>query len=378
MYWKEAQKTVSVERYHRVHCGAVSSKFVPPPITSKVSFNRYQLLLSIGRNLAMGTAKKTLIGALAAGRSSLLQHLVDNTISPLRLSSEVGDLGDSALTSLSHDIGVGISGLHMESMGYTWRANGKEVFAAGDRIPDYVWDTATPGGGLVVSEAKGATSIKSNFNATDARACDGMFGQVIPRIGKFVGSEQILAGYAFGVCATGGKDAVTAAYEAMDFTGGIVSSPTPPSDMPSTEILRQHFAGVFRLLGLSREEAAEQLLEGEVRFEVISGDRQQFVIPKFDRYARLRPVAFEGVMFPALNIDVAERALELMLIGSDTSEHSRVSWPRYPFMQEKLPSGILAVAPDGLALVSTKRNNGYGGAARELVRWRPSIGFVSD
>src|SRR3712207_4181307 len=100
MSWTKAKKSVSVERHHRVHCASVSASFVAPPISNTVEFDRYQLLLSIGRNLAMSTASKALIKSLAAGRSPLLKHLVDNTSSPLRLSAEVADLGDAALTNL--------------------------------------------------------------------------------------------------------------------------------------------------------------------------------------------------------------------------------------------------------------------------------------
>lgn len=64
----------------------------------------------MGRSLALRTASRSLIKALATGRSPLLKTLVDNTTAPLELSHEVADLGDAALTSLSHDIGVGVSG----------------------------------------------------------------------------------------------------------------------------------------------------------------------------------------------------------------------------------------------------------------------------
>ncbi|WP_155276367.1 MULTISPECIES: hypothetical protein [Sphingobium] len=370
--WTKAKKTVPVERHHRVHCAAVSSSFVAPSIASKVEFDRYQLLLSIGRNLAMGTASRELIKALAAGRSPLLKHLVDNTTSPLRLSTEVADIGDTPLTNLSHDIGVGVSGLYMEAMGYTWRANGKEVFAFGDRIPDYVWDTATPGGGVVLSEAKGATSVKSDFNAVDARARDGMFGQVMPRIGDYVGAEQILAGYAFGVCATGGMDARTAVYEAMDFTGGIATPPTLPAGTPSVEILRSHFAGVMRLLGLADGQIVENLLEGQLSFAVYGDDRQQFVVPETGPHGPVRRVTFDTVTITALSMKVAARALDLLLFTGDDPDQGRVPWPRFPFMWDALPRGVLAVAPDGLALVSRF------GRSWPNVRWFPKKGFVQD
>ena len=94
MSWTKAKKTVGVERHHRVHCAAVSPVFVAPPLPSNVAFDRYQLLLSIGRNLAMTMASPALIKLLAAGRSPLFKHLVDNGTAPLQLSAEVADLGD--------------------------------------------------------------------------------------------------------------------------------------------------------------------------------------------------------------------------------------------------------------------------------------------
>jgi hypothetical protein len=372
MNWTKTKKSVPVARHHRVHCAAVSPSFIAPPIAPIVEFDRYQLLLSIGRNLAMGTASKALIKSLAAGRSSLLKHLVDNGTSPFRLSREVADLGDASLTSLSHDIGVGVSGLYMESMGYTWRANGKEVFARDKRIPDYVWDTATSGGGVVLSEAKGATSVKSDFNAVDGRARDGMFLQVMPRIGEHVGGEEILAGYAFGVCAAGGQDARTAAYEALNFTSGLSTAATPPGDTASVEILRSHFGGVMRMLGLADDAAVEQLLEGDVSFAVYGDAQQQFVVPEFSRFAPVRPVTFDTVTVPALSKKVASRALDLLLFTGDVRKGGRVFWPRYPYVQERLPRGVLAVAPDGLALISRFRR------WRPNLRWLPQKGFIPD
>lgn len=201
----------------------MGSGFVAPPISDGVDFDRYQLLLSIGRSLAMRTASRTVVKALADGRSPLLKHLLGDGDAPFQLSHEVADLGDAALTSLSHAIGVGVSGLHMQSMGYVWRANGRELLPAGGRIPDYIWDTGVPGTGVVASEAKGATSTRADFDAVDARARDGFFGQVVPRVGETTfDGDLIVAGYAFGVFAAGGEEARTAVYETMGPYGGTV------------------------------------------------------------------------------------------------------------------------------------------------------------
>ena len=330
--------------------------------------------LMLGRNLAMKMASLALIKSLAAGRSPLLKHLVDNGTAPLQLSAEVADLGDSALTSLSHDIGVGVSGLHMEAMGFVWRANGKEVLPSGGRFADYAWDTGTPGGGVVLSEAKGATSVKSDFDAVDARARDGMFGQVIPHIGtKTIAGDDILGGYAFGVFAAGGQDARTAAYEAMDFTGGLATALTPPGGTPSLSILESHFAGVMRLLGIDGERAAIDLIEGRVPFAIYGDDRDQFVAPVARYGSPYTPVAFDSATLPALSLEVAARALELRLGLDGVRLGSRTEWPRFRAGRKELPDGVLALAPDGLALV-TRFNR-----RREWdLRWKPGMGFTPD
>jgi hypothetical protein len=369
--WTKAKKTVAVERHHRVHCGTVSPVFVAPPLAPHVAFDRYQLLLSIGRNLAMRTASKPLIKSLAAGRSALLKHLIDNSSAPLQLSAEVADLGDTALSNLSHDIGVGVSGLHMEAMGFVWRANGKEVLPPGGRFADYAWDTGASSGGVVLSEAKGATSVKSDFDAVDARARDGMFGQVIPHIGDITSDgDDIVGGYAFGVFAAGGQDARTAAYEAMDFTGGLPTSPSVPGGTPSISILKSHFAGVMRLLGLDGDQADVDLLEGQVSFAIYGDDREQFVVPAIWFESPYRPITFDTATLPALSMKVAQRALDLRLGLAEVRD--RTDWPRFRFARETLPRGVLAIAPDGLALVSRFGRRGPN------VRWKPQIGFLPE
>ena len=74
-----------------------------------------------------------------------------------------------------------------------------------------------------------------------------MFGQVEPHIGtKTLDGLDVVSGYSFGVCAGGGKDACTAAYEALDFTGASLSA---PGGAPSPSILQSHFGGVFGYSG---------------------------------------------------------------------------------------------------------------------------------
>lgn len=381
MNWTYGRKTVEIARHHRVHCASVAPGFVAPSISDEVEFDRYDLLLSIGRSLAMRTASVKLVKALAAGRSPLLKHLVDNHDATFQLSSEVADLGDAALTSLSHDIGVGVSGLHMESMDYVWRANGRELMTPGGRIPDYVWDTGRPNAGVVVSEAKGATTLRADFDAVDARAREGFFGQVLPRVGETtVEGDLVVAGYAFGVFAAGGQDARTAAYETMDFAAG---PPDRPGGTPSVSILRSHFAGVMRLLGIEDDgDDYDALVEGRMSFAVFGDERQQFVVPEREPFGRLRSVRLDSMSIPALSLEVAARALEL-LFGDGPSRDGRITWPRYPFRPERLPRGVLALASDGLALVSRfgrlggrDGRRGPGGPGVSL-RWKPGAGFSS-
>ena len=350
MNWSKGTKSIAIARHHRVLCSSVSAGFVAPTITPQIVFNRYDLLLSIGRNLAMRTASRTMIKALAAGRAPLLKHLVDNTNAPFRLSSKLADLGDAALAYLSHDIGVGVAGLHMEAMGYVWRANGKEILPSGERFPDYVWDTGVANGGVVLSEAKGATSVRSSFGTVDIRARDGIFDQVIPRIGKTtIQGDDILAGYAFGVFAAGGQDAKTAAYETKYYTG---ATPSDPGDRPSAAILQSHFAGIMRLLGLDDKRSSSDLLEGRISFAVFGDDDQKFVVPEQDVHGRPRPLRFDNSIYFALSLDVAVRALRMRFAFGDEGREKLERWPRFPARPEVLPRGVLALAPDGLALVS--------------------------
>jgi hypothetical protein len=261
----------------------------------------------------------------------------------------------------------------MEAMGFVWRANGKEVLPPGGRFADYVWDTGVPSGGVVLSEAKGATSVKSDFDAVDARARDGMFGQVIPHIGDITtDGDDIVGGYAFGVFAAGGQDARTAAYQAMDFTGGLRTSPRVPGGTPSISILRSHFAGVMRLLGLDGDQADIDLLEGQVSFAIYGDEREQFVVPEFRPHSRYRPITFDTATLPALSIKVAALALDLRFGLAGLRDRVLTEWPRFRFELKDLPRGVLAIAPDGLALVSR-----FGRPGRN-VRWAPQIGFVPE
>ncbi len=366
--WTRGRKTVAVSRHHRVHCPAAAPSFVPPELPDGVEFDRYDLILSIGRNLAMKVASRSLIRALAAGRSPLLKHLVDNIDAPLRLSGEVASLGDAALTSLSHDIGVGVAGLHMEAMGFVWRANGKEVLSQGERYPDYVWDSGVAGGGVVLSEAKGSAAIGGTFNGVEARARDGMFEQVEPRIGtKTMDYQDIVSGYAFGIFAAGGEDCRTAAYEAMNFAG---SPRSGPGTSPSPAILQSHFGGVLRLLGIDDDdENAAELLEGQVRFSVYGDEVNQFVVPAATRSSSISPMMFDPSTFPALSLPVAARALNLRFGIPDASREKASRWPRFERRREKLPRGVLAIAPDGLALVGPRWRQW------PPVVWKPGDGF---
>jgi hypothetical protein len=298
--------------------------------------------------------------------------MLDNADAPFRLSQEVRDLNDAALSSLSHDIGVGVSDLHMESMGFVWRANGKEALVTGMRFPDYVWDTGVTGGGVVLSVAKGATAVESSIGAVDARARNGMFDQVEPRIGtKTLDDLNVVSGYSFGVCAAGGKDACTAAYEAMDFTG---ASPSAPGGAPSPSILQSHFGGVFRLLGLDSKDAEADLVEGRMQFATYGDGTMLFLVPELQmpsgRPGPVRSIMFDPATMPALEARVAASALNLRFGVEAASPDKRLEFPRFKPQPEHLPSGVLALAPDGLAVVSTRRRTDL------RLAWRPGDGFV--
>ncbi|WP_298089945.1 hypothetical protein [uncultured Sphingomonas sp.] len=70
---------------------------------------------------------------------------------------------------------------------------------------------------------------------------------------------------------------------------------------------------------------------------------------------------------------MAARALELHLGLDGVRLGSRTRWPRFRAGRKELPAGVLALAPDGLALV-TRFNR-----RREWDhRWKPGMGLTPD
>jgi hypothetical protein len=192
-----------------------------------------------------------------------------------------------------------------------------------------------------------------------------MFDQVEPRIGtKTLDGLDVVSGYSFGVYAAGGKDACTAAYEAMDFVG---APPSAPGGAPSPSILQSHFGGVFRLLGLDSKDAEADLAEGRMQFATYGDGSMLFLVPELQMPSgRLGPVR----SMPALEARVASNALDLRFGVEGASPDRRLEFPRFKPRPEHLPSGVLALAPDGLAIVSTRRRTHL------RLSWKPGDGFV--
>ncbi|WP_374295655.1 hypothetical protein [Sphingomonas sp.] len=85
------------------------------------------------------------------------------------------------------------------------------------------------------------------------------------------------------------------------------------------------------------------------------------------------PVAFDSATLPALRWEVAARALELHLGLDGVCLGSRTKWPRFRAGRKELPDGVLALAPDGLALVTR-----FNRRCEWDLRWKPGMRSTPD
>jgi len=363
---------------HQNQAPPITTSFAPPVAAKALAFTPSELAMSIGRNLALTGAPATLVNALGSGATKTVEALVDEVGSAFSLTVDVDHLGDAALNHVAHNVGVGVSGIYMERLGYFWRANGKEVLARvkGQGMPDYVWSTGLPSGAVVLSEAKGAAASGAVLKALDSRAEAGFSSQVRPWLTKTLTTgEPVVWGYGIGTHAAGGASSSTLVVyepELVRANGiGTIDSAIP-GPVPKV-VLREHISSLFRLAG--SDDLAGDCRRGSherdrsVRLiRLVAGGREfvrgfdtEFDLPWF-LWGRAWPLRYLSL---AIEISAASRYLKLVEDGFLRGEGLHEA---RGLLTEPQDSDGLFLARDGLAFVETA-------SSADLVTWVPGRGF---
>lgn len=382
--WIATSKAVTLSG-HEQHSPSLAG-YKPPPPCKTLVFTPADLALSIGRNLALSTAPQSIVTGQGLGALRAIRDFVDEVGSDFGLTPDVDHLGDVALTQTAHHLGVGVSGLYMEGLGYLWRANGKEVLAKvkGQGMPDYVWSTGSVSGDVVLSEAKGAAASKALFKDLDDRAKKGFADQVRPWIGgSLKGGGTIVWGYGIGTHAAGGTSpARLVVHEPEPVLAALPRSsgggPGVGAQVAPKAVLSDHIASLFLLAGSQGLANAFRGGEGRrdretTKFAVLVARGRRFVLalePRMDVWWPW-PLAWlsrdgRHLRFAmAIEMDAAARYLRLLdgevLRGEGLLDVSDL-------LTEPQSGDAFAVAADGLALLEEAALEGE-------VEWVRGVGF---
>lgn len=207
--WQTTSKTIAnitVSRRGRV----TQLGHAPPAPPTALQIHPQALALAIASCSALARTSQAVIAGLTLSKLAILEVLVDDILPAVGVTSDYRRLVDFNRTTLSGDLGAGVTHLVMQSMGYGLRDLAKPYVSRG-RAGDLLYTVATGGPGVVMAEAKGQIGVVTPA-AVQRSAETGYDGQVDRHVGARSSIGRILHGYAVavGTIPAGGRRTIDA------------------------------------------------------------------------------------------------------------------------------------------------------------------------
>jgi hypothetical protein len=231
MAWRPPRKSISdtIIFQEPSASGSATNRVTAP---EEITFEWDDLVLSLARTTTLATPieglsqeeRREFALTLAEGAAGRIDLVVEKGNPEFCFSNRLALLADNLRTSVAGEVGAAIADLTMESMGFHWRANGREVgfvVPAGvkkkdKRLPDFVYDPGAAGGfaagQIAAVEAKGTLAKLGGRRASVSRLAKAAFhGQVAKYLGGRASGCEIAAGFAVAYGSVPGSNASTLA-----------------------------------------------------------------------------------------------------------------------------------------------------------------------
>lgn len=219
----------------------------PDSNTRTVRFSVLELCKSIARCNALTSANHSLLNAMTAANLVIFRHIIDGHYG-FKLTPEVLSFGDMKGNVIAHDLGVGISDLYMESLGFYWRSTAAELLKGRGKKADYLYAHHLSSSDLALMESKG--SLKAQKNTFKKKVEGGFNKQIQPHLKKKIDGKSISSGYAIGTLSRVSQEAEILIYRTSWSTPPTTSYPAYGSEI-SRKVAFSNYESCFRLMGIS-------------------------------------------------------------------------------------------------------------------------------
>jgi hypothetical protein len=374
--WHPIGKTSNVKWQETRAWADQTHRYRPPAIQSPAWITRDDLYLSIGRMLALASARRPLVRGLQLNARRMIDLLVDSRPQTLTAMTDIGDLADQGLVQFAHDMAVGVAAICMNDAGFIWLDHAKQLLPGSKRRPDYVWSAGQPNGGVVLSEVKGMASSKP-FGSLRSRTERAYKEQIRDWAADHtLSGAPILGGYAIGVHIPAGRPSGIAVLRSQPLSASS-DSDSPGRIGPPLTLARGHYRAALTLIGATS--VANQLLPrprlqrlspGQ-SLDLVVADGQPFVMLHDEAPAPRPALAYEAFQFARAlaqgevethsEDEAYDVGLSIEFPDKLPIEPSipLVEPPRFADLYRSIAKGrgrsaIVAFAPDGLALLDRR------------------------
>lgn len=273
---------------HSAPTSLAPPNFTIPNVPEDIEFTIPKLCASIVRCGHCSTASQEILKAQAKATEAFLKIFVCSKSKDFSILSTAETLIDAHLSSIAHDIGVGVAHLYMEEMGYSWKASGAEVLSGKKKKPDYIYDNGSASHNVVAMESKGSVARKIYQKTVFNRAEKGYINQISPWLGKRTShGSRIAHGYAIGTWSPLGKNTAKVGVHETSWPGNTKNKRLFDEEKLAhldTGVALSNYISNFDLLGSTVLTSQLQLFQEYKKRQFETFETEEFLeIPILDR-----------------------------------------------------------------------------------------------
>lgn len=295
MAWLKTRKSMPISglKSATLPSGGVTSPSFPlPRLPKDIAFNPLEFFLAVGLGVTRHKAPSRVSISMALASCVVMSQYVKNRGTSFKLSKTIEQINETKINAIGHDLGVAVTMLTMQKMGYRWSAIAEDLIKVpvGEKCPDFLFDHGRRHwrAELVAVEAKGCSSPKqyaeASFKRTVQRAAKIQAGALVGK--QTTAGILISHGYGVGCFAPrGGSPAAVlvceleASVPATHSGLGTTAEGSGDCSSPSLSVAASHYKSAFRLMGydsLCRE------LRSQLRQRLrLASRRNQFRVIRF-------------------------------------------------------------------------------------------------
>jgi hypothetical protein len=179
----------------------LAAGFSPPPPLLNLKFGALALTAAVARTATLrDDAPIEVLDAVQRSTFPMLETMIAEGPA-FSLSEYFSHLADTERTLFAARVGGGVTDLHMNALGYAWRANAICLSSALDPHADFIYHGGNANGhGVVLAEARGSFSDSTTASSIRNASQNKYLRQVKPHLGKPSPYGDVIHGYcvAFG------------------------------------------------------------------------------------------------------------------------------------------------------------------------------------